>query len=228
MFASSSSVYGNVGVDGCRWRSPRRRTRSRRTASPSSRRSASASRFHHVYGLQTVALRYFNVFGPRQDPSSQYAAVVPRFITRGRRGAPVTIVRRRHAVEGLHLRRQRRRARTSLAGDADGAVGRVLNVATGGSESVNDVAAAIGRLLGREVASVKRPASGPATCATRAPTSPPRREALGFEPAVDFEEGLRHTIDDRSERSGDGPRVRHRSTSSARATASARCARRSA
>lgn len=50
-----------------------------------------ASAFHHVYGLETASLRFFNVFGPRQDPNSQYSAVIPRFITRGMRREKVTI-----------------------------------------------------------------------------------------------------------------------------------------
>ncbi len=62
------------------------RPASRPTPSRSSPPSGSASRFTRVYGIETVALRYFNVFGPRQDPTSQYAAVVPRFIERDRRG----------------------------------------------------------------------------------------------------------------------------------------------
>ncbi len=79
VFASSSSVYGDGGTF------PRVETAAPNPISPYAVAKLAAERycvsFHRVYGLETVALRYFNVFGPRQDPSSQYAAVVPRFIT---------------------------------------------------------------------------------------------------------------------------------------------------
>ena len=68
--------------------------------------------FHEVFGLETVALRYFNVFGPRQDPLSQYSAVVPNFITALIERRAARRLRRRRAVARLHLRRQRRRRRT--------------------------------------------------------------------------------------------------------------------
>ena len=60
------------------------------------------------YGLETVALRYFNVFGARQDPTSQYAAVIPNFITALLDNQPGDDLRRRRAVARLHPRRQRR------------------------------------------------------------------------------------------------------------------------
>ncbi len=78
VFASSSSVYGNTGT------LPRTETQQPDPISPYAVAKLAAERycvsFHRVYGLETVALRYFNVFGPRQDPTSQYAAVVPRFL----------------------------------------------------------------------------------------------------------------------------------------------------
>ena len=92
------------------------RTRSRPTRSRSSRRSGSASRFTRVYGIETVALRYFNVFGPRQDPTSQYAAVVPRFISAIADGPARDGARRRRAVARLHVRRERRRGEPARRG----------------------------------------------------------------------------------------------------------------
>src|SRR5262249_26477780 len=77
VFASSSSVYGNAPGY------PRRETQSTQPISPYGVAKLAAEAycraFWHSYGLETICLRYFNVFGPRQDPSSQYAAVVPRF-----------------------------------------------------------------------------------------------------------------------------------------------------
>src|SRR6185295_1066869 len=87
--ASSSSVYGDGGAF------PRVETQAPNPISPYAVAKLAAERFSvsftRVYGLETVALRYFNVFGPRQDPSSQYAAVVPRFIRAIHEGSPVTI-----------------------------------------------------------------------------------------------------------------------------------------
>src|SRR3982751_4440405 len=89
VFASSSSVYGNTGT------LPRTETQQPDPISPYAVAKLAAERycvsFHRVYGLETVALRYFNVFGPRQDPTSQYAAVVPRFTAAIANDEPVTI-----------------------------------------------------------------------------------------------------------------------------------------
>ena len=87
--ASSSSVYGDGGTF------PRVETQAPNPLSPYAVAKLAAERFcvtfSRVYGLETVALRYFNVFGPRQDPTSQYAAVVPRFIAAIAAGRPVTV-----------------------------------------------------------------------------------------------------------------------------------------
>ncbi|HEU4970464.1 MAG TPA: NAD-dependent epimerase/dehydratase family protein, partial [Gaiellaceae bacterium] len=87
--ASSSSVYGNTGT------LPRVETQAPDPISPYAVAKLAAERFctsfSRVYGMEIVSLRYFNVFGPRQDPTSQYAAVVPRFIRAIAEGEPVTI-----------------------------------------------------------------------------------------------------------------------------------------
>ena len=89
VFASSSSVYGNSGT------LPRVESAAPDPIAPYAVAKLAAERycvsFSRVYTLETVALRYFNVFGPRQDPRSQYAAVVPRFINAIAAGLPVTI-----------------------------------------------------------------------------------------------------------------------------------------
>jgi UDP-glucose 4-epimerase len=84
--ASSSSIYGDdAGL-------PKREDRIGRSLSPYALSKFVTEEycrlFHHLYGLETVALRYFNVFGPRQDPKSEYAAVIPRFCTRLLTGIP--------------------------------------------------------------------------------------------------------------------------------------------
>lgn len=191
VFASSSSVYGNGAGQ------PRSEDEVPDPISPYGVAKLAAERFcvsfHRVYGLETVALRYFNVFGPRQDPSSQYAAVVPRFIRAIAEGRQITIHGDGEQSKDFTYVANVIDANV-LAGDAAGAAGRVLNVATGGSESVNAVAAAIGRLLGKDVDKVHgpdRPGDVRRSCADVTAA----REALGFEPSVGFEDGLRMTIE---------------------------------
>ena len=94
--ASSSSVYGNTGE------LPRTETHAPDPISPYAVAKLAAERFctsfSRVYGMEIVSLRYFNVFGPRQDPTSQYAAVIPRFFRAVASGAPRDDLRRRGAV----------------------------------------------------------------------------------------------------------------------------------
>ena len=154
--------------------------------------------FARVYGLETVALRYFNVFGPRQDPGSQYAAVVPLFVTAIAAGEPVTV----HG-DGEQSRDFTYVANVVdanlLAADAPDASGTVLNVAAGGSETVNTLAETIGRLLGKPVQREHTPPRPGDVLQSWADISR-ARDTLGFEPRIGFEEGLRLTIESLRER----------------------------
>jgi UDP-glucose 4-epimerase len=106
--------------------------------------------FHHAYGLPTVALRYFNVFGPRQDPKSHYAAVIPRFITSALTGEPPTIF-----GDGLQSRDFcfiDNCVEANLAACvADGAAGKMFNVACGERTTLLDVITLLGKLSGKTV-----------------------------------------------------------------------------
>ena len=153
--ASSSSVYGNGGA------LPRVESQLPDPISPYAVAKLAAERFctsfTRVYGMEIVSLRYFNVFGPRQDPSSQYAAVVPRFIRAIADGEQVTIYgdgeqsRDFTFVDNVV-------AANLLAADAPGVGGEILNVATGGSVTVNALADAIGELVGKPVRKAYEPA----------------------------------------------------------------------
>jgi nucleoside-diphosphate-sugar epimerase len=188
--ASSSSVYGDGGTF------PREERQAPNPISPYAVAKLASERFsvsfHRVYGLETVALRYFNVFGPRQDPDSQYAAVVPRFICAVSDGLPVTI----HG-DGSQSRDFTYVSNVVdanlLAADAVGAEGRVLNIATGGSETISALADTVGRLLDLPVARLHEPFRPGDVTQSWADISA-AREAIGYEPAVGFEEGLRRTI----------------------------------
>ena len=189
--ASSSSVYGDGGTF------PRVETQAPNPISPYAVAKLAAERFcvsfTRVYGIETVALRYFNVFGPRQDPTSQYAAVVPRFIRLVADGEAVTVHGDGEQSRDFTYVENVVRANL-LAADAPDAAGRVLNVATGGSETVNALADTIGRLLDRPVEKVHGPVQAGDVRESWADVTA-AREAIGFEPVVGFEEGLRRTID---------------------------------
>jgi len=189
--ASSSSVYGDGGTF------PRVETQSPNPISPYAVAKLAAERFcvsfARVYGIETVALRYFNVFGPRQDPSSQYAAVVPRFIRAIADGRPVTVHGDGEQSRDFTYVENVVRANL-LAADGADAAGRVLNVATGASQTVNALADTVGRLLALPVEKAHGPAQPGDVRESWADVSA-AREALGYEPAVGFEEGLRRTIE---------------------------------
>jgi UDP-glucose 4-epimerase len=187
VFASSSSVYGNSGE------LPRVETATPDPISPYGVSKLAAERycvsFARVYPLETVALRYFNVFGPNQDPTSQYAAVVPRFITAVADGQSVPIYgdgeQRRDFTYVANVVEA-----NVLAADAEGVSGSVMNIATGRATTVNELADAIGSLLGRTVEREKHSARAGDVRDSWADVSQ-AKELLGWEPRVALEAGLR-------------------------------------
>ena len=189
--ASSSSVYGDGGTF------PRVETQAPNPISPYAVAKLAAERFcvsfSRVYGLETVALRYFNVFGPRQDPTSQYAAVVPLFVQAIREGRPVIIYGNGEQSRDFTYVANVVEANLGAA-VATGAEGTVLNIAAGGSETVNTLADTIGRLLELPVARAYEPPRPGDVEQSWADVSL-AREVIGFEPHIGFEEGLRLTID---------------------------------
>ncbi len=149
--------------------------------------------FHEVFGLETVALRYFNVFGPRQDPTSQYAAVVPNFITAlmnggqpvvygdGEQSRDFTYVG--NVVEG-----------NVLAMTADGVAGKAYNVAAGERTTLNELLSYIGALVGNEPAARYEDARLGDVKHSHADVSAAKRD-LGYSPSVSVQEGLRLTLE---------------------------------
>jgi nucleoside-diphosphate-sugar epimerase len=189
--ASSSSVYGDGGTF------PRVESQAPNPISPYAVAKLAAERFcisfFHIYGLETVALRYFNVFGPRQDPNSQYAAVVPLFVGAIREGRPVTIYGSGEQSRDFTYVANVVAANLAAA-VAESAAGSVLNIAAGGSETVNTLAETIGRLLDLPVdRSFERPRPGDVEQSWA--DIGVARELIGYAPHVAFEEGLALTID---------------------------------
>jgi UDP-glucose 4-epimerase len=187
VFASSSSVYGNSDE------LPRVETQNPDPISPYGVSKLAAERycvsFSRVYPLETVALRYFNVFGPNQDPSSQYAAVVPRFVTAIADGRPVPVYGDGDQKRDFTFVSNIVEANL-LAADAGEVNGTIVNVATGRATSVHELADTIGSILGQPVERELHPARtgdirDSYADVTRA------RELLGWEARVGLEDGLR-------------------------------------
>lgn len=149
--------------------------------------------FAACYDLETVRIRYFNVFGPRQDPASPYSAVIPLFVSALLRGERPTIFgdgeqSRDFTFVGNVA------AANLLAADADGVSGNLYNVACGGSLSVNDLLRAICELLEKPFDPNYAPPRTGDVRDSWADISAAERD-LGYKVEVDFAEGLRQTID---------------------------------
>jgi len=189
--ASSSSVYGNTGA------LPRVEAQAPDPISPYAVAKLAAERFctsfSRVYGMEIVSLRYFNVFGPRQDPTSQYSAVVPRFIRAIAEGEAVTVYGDgEQSLDFTYV--DNVVSANLLAADAAGVSGEILNVASGASVTVNALADTVGALLERPVERAYEPAREADVRASWADLGEARR-LLGYEPRVPFEDGLRRTAD---------------------------------
>ena len=151
-----------------------------------------AQSFSEVYGLDTVVLRYFNVFGPRQDPRSEYAAVIPKFISAAFEGStPVIFGDGEQTRDFTYVDNVVQANLLAMAVAA--ATGRVFNVAFGESVTLNRLVELIGELSGRELSVEYAPARPGDVRHSRADITRARSE-LGYHPEVDLAEGLRRTI----------------------------------
>jgi UDP-glucose 4-epimerase len=192
VFASSSSVYGNQAS------LPLVESAHPDPISPYGVAKLAAERycvsFSRVYeSFETVALRYFNVFGPRQDPRSQYAAVVPLFLTAVAGGEPVTVYGDGEQSRDFTYVANIVEA-TIRAGEAAGVSGTVLNVAAGAPATVNALAERVGEILDRPVEKRHldaRPGDVRHSWADVGRAS----QALAWEPKVSLDEGLRLTAE---------------------------------
>jgi UDP-glucose 4-epimerase len=192
VFASSSSVYGSSAELPARESGPVDPISPYGVAKLAAERyCVSFSRVYHAF--ETVVLRYFNVFGPRQNPRSEYAAAVPLFITAIAAGEPVTIFGDGGQARDFTYVTNVVNANLRAA-DAEGANGRIFNVAAGAPHSVTELIDTIGRLLGKDVETVyAEPRPGDIRDSFADVTA--AREILGWEPEIGFEEGLRLTAD---------------------------------
>ena len=191
VYASSSSVYGDTPA------MPKRETMTPQPLSPYAVSKLAGEYyckiFHSLYGLETVSLRYFNVFGPRQDPHSQYAAVVPNFVKAVLAGGPPVVY-----GDGLQSRDFTyvdNAVEANLKGckSPASAAGRAYNVACGSSTTLIDLLHLLERITGSAIRPVHdKPRPGDVRHSLAAIDE--ARLHLGFSPGTGLEEGLRRTV----------------------------------
>ena len=191
VYASSSSVYGD------RPELPKREDQIPAPISPYAVSKAAGEQYAKVwsrlYGVETVGLRYFNVFGPKQDPTSEYAAVIPRFILWALKTTPLEV----HG-DGTQSRDftyiDNVVDANVLAGLASGVGGEAFNVGCGARVSLLAIIASLERLLGRPLERRHAPARAGDVLHTLADVGKAQR-LLGYTPRVAFDEGLRRTLE---------------------------------
>ncbi len=192
VFAASSSAYGDTPE------LPKRESMTPNPKSPYAVQKLAGEHylrvFHSVYGLETVALRYFNVFGPRQDPKSAYAAVIPAFVTSVLSGAAPVVHGDGGQTRDFTFIDNVIQANLAACEAPAGACGKVYNIACGSRISLLDILESIYELVGRRIAPRFEPARAGDVRDSLADISLARKW-LGYEPAVDFAEGLARAMD---------------------------------
>ena len=191
VFAGSSSVFGDTPT------LPKREDMPTNPMSPYALQKLVSEQycqmFTKLYGLETVTTRYFNVFGPRQDPGSPYSGVISLFISALLAGKQPTI----HGDGG------QTRDFTFVANVVDGVIraaetpgvgGEVFNIATNGRVSLNDLLATLNKILATDLQPLHGPARAGDVRHSQADISKAGR-LLGYKPVVSFEDGLRKTVE---------------------------------
>jgi len=191
VYAGSSSAYGDSAL------LPKREDLPPDPLSPYALQKHAgevyARLYARLYGLETVSLRYFNVFGPRQDPRSEYAAVVPRFVCAALDGVAPTIYGDGEQTRDFTFVSDAAEANLRAA-DAPGVAGSVFNVASGVSTSLNSLWAHIREIVGSRLEA--RHASARAGDVRDSLADLTRaRDLLGYRPEVSLREGLRRTVE---------------------------------
>jgi UDP-glucose 4-epimerase len=190
VFASSSSVYGDTPV------LPKREDMPPNPKSPYAVSKLTGEHycrvFYEIYGLETVALRYFNVFGPRQDPDSQYAAAIAKFTRAMLDGGEITVYGDGEQTRDFTYVANVVEANL-LATGAPGAAGKVFNIACGDQVSLNQVIRHLAELVHRESEVVYQPPRAGDVKHSRADIAS-ASSILGYRVKVAFDEGLARTL----------------------------------
>jgi len=153
------------------------------------------SSFYHVYGLETVSLRYFNIFGPYQDPTSQYSGVLAKFVTQMLAGKPCTIFGDgEQSRDFTYVENAVNANLLACKAPADKVAGEVFNVATGERYSLNETFRILAEIIGYKGQLQYAPPRAGDVKHSLADISR-TKEAMGYEPTVGFEGGLRRTVE---------------------------------
>ena len=191
VYASSSSAYGDTPA------LPKLETMPTAPLSPYAISKLAGEHyccaFTGLYGFETVSLRYFNIFGPRQDPNSQYAAVIPRFVTAALEGRSPTVFGDGRQSRDFTFIDNAVEANLRACDAPKEATGRAYNVACGSAATLLEVLDRIGAIVGRRVTPVHEPPRAGDVKHSLASIDLARRH-LAYEPAIDLEEGLRRTV----------------------------------
>ncbi|MCX6135051.1 MAG: SDR family oxidoreductase [Ignavibacteriales bacterium] len=190
VFASSSSIYGDVDIDRKHEGLPPRPLSPYAVAKMAAEYYAKV--FFKLYGLEAVALRYFNVFGPRQNPDSQYSAVIPKFIKMMMNGKQPVIFgdglqsRDFSYVENIVLA-------NLLAASAPRMTGETLNIACGETRTLLDLVNGLNKALGTTISPIFQPIRKGDVMHSLADISLAER-TINYKPTVGWEEGLKRTV----------------------------------
>lgn len=190
VFASSSSVYGDTPT------LPKEESMAPNPISPYATSKLAGERyalsFYYVYGLPTVALRYFNVFGPKQDPESQYAAVIPRFITALMSGkSPIVFGDGEQSRDFTYIDNVVQA--NLLACTSPDAPGHFMNVACGERYSLNTLLHHLNQIMKKDIGAIYE--NGRAGDVKHSMASIERaQKLLSFSPQIKFQEGLNRTV----------------------------------
>ena len=191
VYASSSSVYGETPE------LPKRESMQTQPLSPYALTKLAGEHyiriFNRVYGFEAVSLRYFNIFGPRQDPQSQYAAVIPRFVTALLDGKQPVIY-----GDGLQSRDftyvENVVEANLLAAEAEGVAGRAFNIACGGRFTLLDLLDRMKKIIGSDIEPIHEDARAGDVRDSQAGIEA-AEQAFGYGVKAGFDEGLRRTIE---------------------------------
>jgi len=190
VYAASSSAYGDTPT------LPKVETMRPMPLSPYAVSKLAGEHYCQVYagafGLETVSLRYFNVFGPRQDPRSEYAAVIPRFVTAALGGQGVTIYGDGTQSRDFCFIDNTVEANLAAA-SAPGVSGQLFNVACGAATSLNDVVRLVAEIVGHAVPITYAPGRVGDVKHSLADVTAARTR-LGYRGAISFAEGLQRTV----------------------------------
>ncbi len=190
VYASSSSLYGDVPT------LPKHEEMAPQPRSPYAVSKLTGEyycrAFASVYGMETVSLRYFNVFGPHQDPASQYAAVIPIFVNCILEGRNPTVFGDGEQSRDFTYVEDVVTANLQAA-TAPGAAGEYMNLGCGGRHSLNELLDLLQSIIGRQVEPIYAEARAGDVKHSQADISKAAR-IIGYEPQVSFEEGLRRTV----------------------------------